>query len=191
MMLLATAIAVVSARYFVPAPLPASADEFARHFDHYLPMLLVHVTGAVVALLVGPWQFVGGLRDRYLRLHRWLGRTYLMAVLIGGIGGLAMASVSLGGFPAHVGFGMLAGLWLFTAAFAYREIRRGNVPAHQQWMIRNYSLTFAAVTLRLWGPLFYAIHIDLVQAYITVSWLGWVPNLIVSEIIAAKVKATA
>ena len=192
MMLLATVVALVSARYFFPAPLPASAKEFAGHFSRYLPLLLVHVSGAVVALFVGPWQFVAGLRDRYLQLHRWLGRTYLIAVTIGGIGGLAMAPVSLGGFPAHVGFAMLAGLWLLTAGFAYREIRRGNVSAHQQWMIRNYSLTYAAVTLRLWGPLFYlGMHIDVMQAYTTISWLGWVPNLIVAEILAARVKAAA
>jgi uncharacterized membrane protein len=190
MTILATFIAVASARYFFPAPLPPSANEFVRHFDRFLPRLLPHVAGAVVALLLGPWQFVAGLRNRYLHVHRWLGRIYLIAVLIGGIGALVMAPVSLGGMPAHVGFGMLGGLWLLTGAFAYREIRRGNIRAHQQWMIRNYSLTFAAVTLRLWGPLFY-IHIDPIEAYKTVAWLGWVPNLMVAEIIVSRIRATA
>lgn len=190
MAVLATMTALVSARYFFWTPPAKPSDKFTDHFARYFPMLLPHITGGVVAMLIGPLQFVSRLRNRYLNLHRWLGRTYLIAVLIGGIGGMAMATISLGGLVTHVGFGMLAGLWLLTAGFAYREIRRGNVRAHQQWMIRNFSLTFAAVTLRLWGPLFY-LYADPVEAYKTVAWLGWVPNLIVAEFIASRVKAPA
>ncbi len=39
--------------------------------------------------------------------------------------------------------------WLYTGAQAYLSIRRRDVVAHRRWMIRNYALTFAAVTLRL------------------------------------------
>lgn len=192
MTLLATMIALVAARYFFWTPPTRPSDTFTDHFARYFPMLLPHIVGGFVALLVGPWQFVAGLRNRYLQLHRGLGRIYLIAVLIGSIAGLGMAAVSLGGLATHVGFGMLASLWLLTAIFAYRQIRRGDVRAHRQWMIRNYSLTFAAVTLRLWLPLFAgAMHIAPMDAYVTVSWLCWVPNLMVAEIIAARVKATS
>jgi uncharacterized membrane protein len=192
MAFLATVIALVGARYFFRPPLPTASDEFGRHFAHYFPVLLPHIVGGVVAMAIGPWQFVPRLRDRYLNLHRWLGRIYLIAVLIGSAAGLAMATVSMGGLATHTGFGMLAGLWFLTGVIAYRQIRRGDFIAHKQWMIRNYSLTFAAVTLRLWLPfLAGVVHIDSMDAYITVSWLCWVPNLIVGEIIATRVKAAA
>jgi len=32
--------------------------------------LLMHMTGGMVALLTGPWQFWSGFRARYVRLHR-------------------------------------------------------------------------------------------------------------------------
>jgi uncharacterized membrane protein len=192
MMLLATMIAVVSARYFFWTPPTKPTDKFTDHFAHYFPMLLPHIIGGVGALLIGPWQFASWLRDRYLNLHRWLGRIYLIAVLLGSTAGMAMATVSEGGLATHTGFGMLAGLWFLTGALAYRHIRRGDLVGHKQWMIRNYSLTFAAVTLRLWFPfLAGVVHIDPMDAYITVSWLCWVPNLIVAEIIATRVKAAA
>ena len=47
-------------------------------------------------------------------------------------------------------------------------------------MTRSYALTFAAVTLRLWLPELAAIF-PFEAAYQTVSWLAWVPNLLIVE----------
>jgi hypothetical protein len=61
------------------------------------------------------------------------------------------------------------------------------VESHRRWMIRNYSLTFAAVTLRLWIPILMVAGNDFPSTYTTVAWLAWVPNLIVAELIASRV----
>jgi hypothetical protein len=45
-------------------------------------LLVTHISGGIVALLVGPWQFSGALRRRYLRVHRLTGRIYLISVSI-------------------------------------------------------------------------------------------------------------
>ena len=58
-----------------------------------------------------------------------------------------MALESFGGLPTHFGFGMLAVLWLFTTAMAYRRVLQGKIQSHREWMIRSFALTFAAVTL--------------------------------------------
>ena len=130
----------------------------------------------------GPWQFSEKLRERALNLHRWLGRFYLLEVALGSIAGFAMALVSEEGLPTHLGFGMLAALWFFTGLQAYRMVRSRNIVAHRQWMIRNFALTLAAVTLRNWLPLMlFALHWPFRLAYITVSWLCWVPNLFIAE----------
>jgi uncharacterized membrane protein len=183
--LLATWIALTASRYFFATPAKlAPQGGFGAHFARYFPLLLLHVIGGVVALVLGPWQFSEWVRQRNLRLHRWMGRAYLIAVLVGSIAGLAMATVSLGGLVTHIGFGLLAGLWLLTALFAYVRIRHGEIDSHREWMTRNYALTFAAVTLRLWLPFFArALHVEIMQAYMTVSWLAWVPNLLVAEVL--------
>jgi hypothetical protein len=82
---------------------------------------------------------------------------------------------------------MLAFLWVATAALAYVRIRAYDIESHRRWMIRNYSLTFAAVTLRLWIPFLMIAGYDFSVVYPTVAWLAWVPNLIIAEIIANKI----
>jgi uncharacterized membrane protein len=134
------------------------------------------------ALLAGPWQFSLRLRQRNLSLHRWLGRYYLLSVALGSIAGLAMAVVSEEGLPTHLGFATLGVLWFATGLQAYRKIRAGGIEAHRRWMVRNFALSLAAVTLRNELPLMlFALHWSFHVSYITVSWLCWIPNLLVAE----------
>jgi len=175
MLLSCIAIAVYATRYFLSPP-----DD--NHFSRYIVPLRLHIAGGMGALLAGPWQFYERLRVRAMSLHRWLGRFYLLEVELGSIAGFAMAVVSEQGLPTHVGFGMLAVLWFFTGLQAYRMVRRGNIVAHRQWMIRNFALTLAAVTLRNYMPFMLAVlHWPFRPSYITVSWLCWIPNLLVAE----------
>jgi uncharacterized membrane protein len=144
------------------------------------------------ALLVGPWQFSEKLRARALNLHRWLGRFYLLEVALGSLAGFRMALVSEEGLPTHLGFGALAVLWFFTGLQAYVEIRRGNVRAHRQWMIRNFALSLAAVTLRIYIALILAgFHWSFRTTYVTVSWLCWIPNLLIAEWLVRRSGAVA
>ena len=140
-----------------------------------------HLAASAVALVVGPLQHNTRIRGRFLDLHRWLGRTYVVAVMVGGSAALGLATVSQGGLPGHVGFGLLAVLWLGTTAIAYREIRAGDQFSHRRWMTRSYALTFAAVTLRIYLPLSLALGLPFEPAYQTISWLCWVPNLVIAE----------
>lgn len=142
----------------------------------------VHFLGSGTALMVGGFQFSARLRDRHPKLHRWTGRVYLLAVLVGGIGGMGLAMISHGGPTTHVAFSLLSGLWLYSGLQAYRAIRAGDVAEHRRWMIRNFSLTFAAVTLRMQlGLLIGFVGLSFDEAYVTVAWLAWVPNLVLAE----------
>jgi uncharacterized membrane protein len=189
MTLLAAFVTLVSLRYFVQRPEVAAGEPFRETFAAHLPVFLLHVLGGTVALVLGPWQFWTRLRDRRLTLHRWLGRVYLLAILGGGAAGLYMAAVAFGGLPTRIGFAGLAVMWLATGVMAYRRVRRGDYEAHREWMIRNYALTFAAVTLRLWLPLLMLLGFSFVTAYTTVAWLSWVPNLIAVELYIVGRKA--
>jgi uncharacterized membrane protein len=189
MTLLATLIGLVSLRYFFISPEIAGGEPLGQRFAEHIVPLLFHAGGGVLALLVGPWGFWGALRDKYTGLHRWMGRIYLVAVLVGGVAGLYMATMAFGGLPTRMGFIMLALLWLCTGGMAYRRIRRGDFVRHREWMIRNYALTFAAVTLRLWIPLFLAMGYGFLEAYATVAWLSWFPNLLIAELIIGNGKA--
>jgi uncharacterized membrane protein len=142
-----------------------------------------HISFGGLALLTGWYQFIQKRRQRYLNLHRWLGRFYVIAVLISGTAGLYIAFYATGGLISILGFGLLALCWLFSDVMGYVAIRKLDVLSHKKWMIRNYALTFAAVTLRVWLPLMMLpfFHIAFLDAYHVVAWLCWVPNLIAAE----------
>ena len=59
---------------------------------------------------------------------------------------------AFGGPLAKLGFAGLAIAWLFTGARAFVAARTRDFVSHRRWMIRNFALTFAAVTLRLYLP---------------------------------------
>ena len=178
-----TALALFIAVYAVALLfVPAMRAPFLRDRFIVLPVAAVlHLAGAAVALAVGPFQLNSRLRMRFLSVHRWMGRSYVVGVLLGGLGGLMLATIAQTGLPARVGFGLLAVLWLTATAMAYRHIRARNQPAHRRWMTRSYALTFAAVMLRIYLPLSQAYGIPFEPAYQTIAWLCWVPNLVVAE----------
>lgn len=159
----------------------AGAPEFHLRFDQMPMFTSMHVIGGAVVLLVGGTQFVPELRRRYPMWHRWFGRLYLSFVLIGGVGGLVMAPYSDGGLVGHFGFGTLAVLWLASGWLAYQAIRRGDVETHRIWMMRNFAMAFAAVTLRIYMGLFALAGVPFAEFYPVVSWISWVLNLVFVE----------
>lgn len=189
MMFSALLIALLSFRYFILSPEVAAGPPLAKRFAQYITPLLFHAGGGILALSLGPWGFWSAFRNKYLHLHRWMGRIYLSSVLVGGVAGLYLAATAFGGLPTRIGFGMLGALWLTTGTMAFLKIRQGKVQVHREWMIRNYALTFSAVMLRLWLPLFFVWGYEFPEAYIAVAWLCWVPNLLVAEIIIRNGKA--
>ncbi len=141
-----------------------------------------HVFSAMFALLLGPTQFSARLRRDHVRIHRWAGRAYLgIGVLVGGVSGLYIAQFAYGGPIARVGFASLAVCWLYTGARAFLAIRRGAVDEHRRWMVRNFALAFAAVTLRIYIPLAMLVGVEFAAAYAAIAWLCWVPNVSFAE----------
>lgn len=177
--LLSVAVALVSYRYLAgvgPRAPQILANLFAR------PWLALHVAGAATALLLGPAQFVAGLRAAAPRLHRWIGRSYVLGCLLGAVAGLVLAFGSTAGPVATFGFGTLSLLWIVTNVEGWRAALQRRFADHRAWMIRSFALTFAAVTLRLYLPLFPLLGVDFVDGYRAVSILSWVPNLILAEL---------
>ncbi|WP_316662623.1 DUF2306 domain-containing protein [Gilvirhabdus luticola] len=149
----------------------------------YIIAFYTHIFLGGLALLSGFSQFFKILRRKYLGIHKVLGKVYIISVLLSGTAGLCIAFFAEGGFIASTGFAALAVLWLFTTVKAYSSIKNKDIARHQQWMVRSYALCFAAVTLRIYMPLFLGVlGMDFIPAYKIIAWLCWVPNLLVAEV---------
>jgi len=184
-LLLCSAIALVSFRYLLgvgPVP-PLIFDNLFK-----APWLVVHVAGAATALLVSPLQLIPSLRRGRPALHRWLGRVYVVGCTVGGIAGLPLAFGSAAGPIATAGFGTLAVAWLVTTLVGWRAGAAGRMLEHRLWMVRSFSLTYAAVTLRVYLAVLPTLPIAFVTGYRVIAFLCWVPNLVVAELLLGKLR---
>jgi hypothetical protein len=146
------------------------------------PWLYLHIAGAATALLIAPFQLLPALRRRGRPWHRWVGRAYVVACLLGGVGGFVSAFGSTAGPVATSGFATLAVLWIFANVMGWLRATQHRFAEHKRWMIYSFAMTFAAVTLRLYLPIFPLLHRPFVEGYRSAAWISWMFNLAVAEL---------
>ena len=159
----------------------------AAAFDPYWPRrggLLFHITGGMVALLTGPWQFFTGLTGKRMNVHRYTGRIFLGGVTAGVIGATYLAFTTTFGWAFGFGLLGLAAAWASTTAMAYYAIRKRQVDIHKEWMVRAYVVTFAFVTFRVFNDYGPTSHLKPAgDLAITMTWACWVVPLFITELI--------
>jgi uncharacterized membrane protein len=180
--LLAVLVCGIAAYALLQAFSPASRGDLVAGMLAYSSAgSLLHFLAGATVIIAGILQFNQTLRKRHLHWHRMIGRVYVLGVAVGAVAGFYMALNASGGLVARVGFALLALCWLFATGKAFLEIRAGNVSAHRAWMMRSYALTLAALTLRLYIPLFLIAGVPFEAAYPVIAWLCWVPNLLLVD----------
>jgi len=108
-------------------------------------LLIPHTLAGVLALLIGPINFSSRIRQRFLKLHRVLGRIYVISVFVGAFTGIALAS----GRPGLPGTSMQAAAWIVCTTAAFITARNRQIIQHRQWMARSYAVTFTFVSSRV------------------------------------------
>lgn len=157
----------------------------ARFFASPLPAVL-HIVGAGVYALLGPFQFASGFRRRRPAWHRVAGRLLIPCGLLVGLSAPWMALI----YPRPGGVGTLLTLLrlLFGSAmvvsivFGVTTIRRGDVTGHRAWMLRGYAIGLGAATqmlILLASELIFGPPGELGRALQTGA--GWLLNLAVAE----------
>ena len=189
LVLLAVQIATVSGlRYLTngePAPPPILANAFAD------PFLVAHVVGGIVALLVGPLQFVRRIRARRPALHRATGLTYVAACAVAAPSGLMLALGTTAGPVAGAGFAIQALLLPVFTGLGLRAALGRRFAEHREWMLRSWALIAAAITLRLMLPASAWLGFDFLTAYRAIAWLAWTANLALVEIHIRRTRVPA
>ena len=171
-------------------------DQAAPHLVHYvtnhqLP-LYAHIVFGPLALLLAPFQFWSGLRNRHRLVHRTIGYIYAVSIAIAGIGALFLMPHFQGSAWAATGFALLAVLWIATTFRAVLLARARRIDEHRPWMMRSAALTFAAVVHRLMMLPLMATGMSIPQTYDITAWASWLlPLLVVEWSLRRRTLATA
>ncbi|MCI1189180.1 DUF2306 domain-containing protein [Hymenobacter sp. DH14] len=145
----------------------------------------VHITTSLLVLVAGLLQFLPVLARRGPGLHRQLGKCYVVGILaLAAPSGLVLARFANGGLAAQVGFTLQCLVWWLCTWRAYRAARQRQWSLHVDWMLRSFAVTLAALALR--GEsyvMYYVFETKPIETYLTVTWLSWVGNLVLVEIL--------
>jgi uncharacterized membrane protein len=148
----------------------------------------IHVFSSLFVLMAGLTQFSGYILEHHRWLHRILGRLYAVNILAVNFPcALVMAVYANGELPGKAAFAILDILWFVFTLKAVMEARKGNIRLHKQHMIRSYALTLSAISLRTWKIILVNTTVlDLHTIYIMDAWLGFLPNLLLAEIMIRR-----
>jgi hypothetical protein len=145
----------------------------------------VHVFASIFTLLAGITQFNQDILSSFPRLHRWVGKAYIFSILFVNFpSALILAVCAYGFLPSKIAFVILDTLWFWFTLKAWIDIRKKDIEGHRRNMIRSYALTCSALTLRSWKLILTSTTaLDPVTIYMIDAWIGFVPNLIMAEIL--------
>ena len=121
---------------------------FLRQRYAVIPWLMfAHGIPGALALLLGVFQFSSRLRQRYLQVHRVMGRIYVGCVAISAPAAIVVA-ISLPIMTLAMASTIQAVGWLATTATGLYCIRTGRIQQHREWMMRSYPFAMVFIVVR-------------------------------------------
>jgi hypothetical protein len=150
----------------------------------------LHFLAGGIILALGCIQFVDSIRARYPAVHRWIGRVYVTAALLAGVGGLTfiVAKGTIGGTTMNVGFGIYGVLTAAAAIETYRHARARRLKVHREWAMRLFALAIGSWLYRMEYGFWFLLtdragHLDDFSGWFDkiMTFFFYVPNLLVVE----------
>jgi uncharacterized membrane protein len=121
---------------------------FLRQRYAPIPWLMIfHGVPGAIALFLAPFQFSNRLRQRYLQVHRIMGRIYVGCVLISAPVAVKVSTILVIPtlFMASV---IQSSAWIITTVTALYCIRTRRVQQHREWMMRSYPFAMVFIVGR-------------------------------------------
>jgi uncharacterized membrane protein len=114
--------------------------------------LLPHGLAGACAIFLGPMQFSDRLRQKYTKLHRVVGRIYVVGALV-----LAPLGAYIQYFEERMGgtrsftiaAGVDAALLMITTGIAFYFAVQRKITLHRQWMTRSYAVAIVFLEVRV------------------------------------------
>jgi hypothetical protein len=184
----------------------AITHHFMRGADHFLEMtkealgkyfnlrwvLIAHITAGGGALVLGPLGFWNRLRIRYVKVHRWVGVMYLLAILVSS--GTAMVLSFTTAYEVNWAYAfslqVWVSVWIISTIIAYRAALQKKFVLHKEWMTRSYIVTLAFIVSGLTLKYLLSVGFGSFQDISpSLFWMGWsVPLFVYQVILGLKAK---
>ena len=175
----------LNAAFSQPVANPAETFDLfeIRYYNHYRATLL-HLGPGFMVMVLGPLQFIRPLRKKYLKVHRWTGRIFILSAAIGAGSGIVIGVLNpfggLGGqgFNEAMATAFFSAYILFCLSMAYNRIRNKMFGAHREWMIRSFALLLAIATERIMLTVLQInTGIDMAVLFGTTFWMAFAVNI--------------
>lgn len=167
---------------FEPVGFLIGKSETIRNSIIFRVSFITHIFSASVALFLSAIQIQPWIRTKFIKFHNKTGNLYTFLVLfLAAPSGLVLAWYS----EPRVCFSILAISWWVFTYLGYKAIKSNKITIHKHWMFRGFSLIVSAILLRLYLGIYTAANEEPLSefGYQLISWLSWVPNLILVEIL--------
>lgn len=108
----------------------------------------LHITAGLFVYVIGLIQFTSAIRNRYIKLHRLLGKIYIVASFIAIF---TLAFIIPDGLckPCKVSQSIVTSLWLLFVLAAFYFIRQRKIEWHRRMMISSFICAAYFVTVRV------------------------------------------
>lgn len=174
---------------FIPDIEFLKTKQLIYHIKVWRVSFYLHVFSSTLIILSGLFQFNRYIIYKKPKTHKVLGYIYIFVTLVvSGPSAFIMSFYANGGILAQISFLLLTIIWILSTAISFYSILKRKIEIHGNWMLRSYALTLSAVTLRFYAYLFDVFNIPIrpTETYILLTWMSWIPNLLIAEILIRK-----
>jgi Predicted membrane protein (DUF2306) len=148
----------------------------------YKASFYVHIFAGMFCIVAALTQFSTNILKKRKAIHIWMGKIYVVVVLVlGAPTGLYMSFFAKGSFWERMLFMFMAMYWFYSTAKGMQAIKQKNILAHKNWMIRSYSMALTAVSFRIYHILFYYFGVNHLYNYEISLWISVLGNMLLAE----------
>ena len=179
----ATALGVTLFFTLVAVMLVGSTSALGRHGDEQ-PFYWLHIVGGSVVMLLGPFQFIAPIRNRFRRYHRFAGYAFVTGSVMAFAGFVAIQPTAVDTFFLSQATAIT--LWMAAMGAAVIAARRKRFLTHRHNMTRAFVLAAYFVVVRLVDPHGMAFITPFASEKAAANahsdWLAWVVPLVLVEV---------
>ncbi len=168
-----------SAHFFI-----GTRSELGKYFDIKW-VLLLHITGGGIALLTGPFLLWEKFRNYNFKIHRMLGKIYLIAVLLSS--SLAVYLSCSTAFAVNWAYAfslqVWVSIWILSSIVAYYSVIKRKIKLHKEWMTRSYIVTLAFVVGALLLKIPFVQNLgSFAEISPSIFWFAWAVPLYIYDL---------